>query len=472
MKSLFTYIQVCFGFQEFYESLANRSLAFLGLDQSDDEEDLGQSYDITMENQDMFYRQRTNTAQKLERMSIARRKAALIKSVKCDDSLISSQESSSEADLFVKKNLKDFKESGKQTSMLAQQMELLPSLPQNKFTKYAVFDGTSQTGIPTKTMGIFVSEEPEHFKNYPLQLCVISSAKIEEFIGFIMYKCKVEHPDFEFSSVKDYGLFITDDGEPEYDLPPLDVKEAVQRFQFNHLALAKRMKSHFERTFSYTEGQGQSQVKVEPMARQASLTETSRSVQPRGTAEQQMDQHDSMIESYFYSAYRLYFITRKHFKVEVQLGISGEKIEIDPIQQKNTNILKKIKAIHYSMDSVAFCDFIEQKPNRVRFRITYSLSFTEQGGGKYGRPSSSSQLLASTSSSAPLSSSEYHMKPQLQSSASFKNHDFETDPKTADEIVRKINNILQLRTSVVRREFLNRNQKTNKSFMSKKKFPI
>jgi hypothetical protein len=303
---------------------------------------------------------------------------------------------------------------------------------------------------------------------------VISSAKIEEFIGFIMYRCKVEHPDFEFSSVKDYGLFITDDGEPEYDLPPLDVKEAVQRFQFNHLALAKRIKSQFERTFSYTE-QTQSQVKVEAIGRQASLTETSKSVQPRGTAEQQMDQHDSMIESYFYSAYRLYFITRKHFKVEVQLGISGEKIEIDPIQQKNTNILKKIKAIHYSMDSVAFCDFLEQKPNRTRFRITYSLSFTDQSGGmtKYSRPGpSSSQYPASTSSSAPLSSSEYFMKPQLQSSASFKNHDFETDPKTADEIVRKINNILQLRTSVVRREFLNRNQKANKSFISKKKFPI
>lgn len=426
-----------------------------------------------MDNQDMFYRQRTNTAQKLEKMNIARRKAALIKSVKCDDNVLLRpfETSVDDSELFVRKDVGEYEDPSKRTSMLSQQMDHFPSLPQNKFTKYSVVDGTSQTGIGTRTINIFVHDEkPDYFKNYPIQVCVISSANIEEFIGLILYKCTVEHPDFDFESVTNYRLYITEDnGEPDKDFPPLAVNEQVHKFQFNQLALAKRIQSQFERTFSVTsENADTSQSEAHSKLQS---TDLAKSQNPRETAEQYMEIHDSMVESFYYKAYRLYFITKKHFKVEVQLGISDEKIEIDPIQQKNTKFWTKMKAIHYSMDSVAFCDYLEQKSNRVSFRITYSLSFNDQSSmslsSKYdsGPSSSSSVPLASTSS-------DFHTKPQLKSSASFKNNDFETDPKTAEEIVKKINNILQLRTSLVRREYLNRREKTKRSFISKKKFPI
>ena len=42
----------------------------------------------------------------------------------------------------------------------------------------------------------------------------------------------------------------------------------------------------------------------------------------------------------------------------------------------------------------------------------------------------------------------------LRRSASFKNHDFEAESSTAEEIVRKINHILELRSSSSRKEYL------------------
>jgi len=42
----------------------------------------------------------------------------------------------------------------------------------------------------------------------------------------------------------------------------------------------------------------------------------------------------------------------------------------------------------------------------------------------------------------------------LHQSASFKNHDFEADSLTAEEIVRKINHILELHSSQSRKEYL------------------
>lgn len=47
-----------------------------------------------------------------------------------------------------------------------------------------------------------------------------------------------------------------------------------------------------------------------------------------------------------------------------------------------------------------------------------------------------------------------HFHPTLQSSASFKHYDFEADYATAEEIIQKINLILQLKSSASRKEYL------------------
>ena len=64
------------------------------------------------------------------------------------------------------------------------------------------------------------------------------------------------------------------------------------------------------------------------------------------------------------------------------LGISSEKIEIDPITQKNTKLqfVKQLPMSH-PMDSVAWCEETESRGNKLGFRVVYSSGF---GGGSSG----------------------------------------------------------------------------------------
>jgi hypothetical protein len=141
----------------------------------------------------------------------------------------------------------------------------------------------------------------------------------------------------------------------------------------------------------------------------------------------------------------------------VQLGISAEKIEIDPLSQKSSNIFFKQKSSHFVMDAVAWCEIATRKSSRFEFRIAYNPLFYEPLPAPIG----------STSSNNSFSEAS------LATSYSLKIITFETDPTSAEEIVLKVNNILLLRTSSVRREFLNRQEKkTRNSFIRKKKFPI
>lgn len=50
----------------------------------------------------------------------------------------------------------------------------------------------------------------------------------------------------------------------------------------------------------------------------------------------------------------------------------------------------------------------------------------------------------------------------MQASTSFKHYDFETDHATAEEIVQKINLILDLRSSASRKEYLMSREKKHK----------
>ena len=402
------------------------------------------------------YRPRTNTAQALDQITEAKKKLAQTKYVKCDDNILGhNQEIIDDSELFVRKDYK--KDINKpKTSMLAHQLEKFPDMPQNKFIKYSIYDGTSQLAFLTRTIRIFVVSLPEEFRNYPLKMCVLASAKIEEFIGFILYRCTVEYPNEEFEDSLHYGLFITDEtGEPDLDFPPLDTSEQVQRFQFSHLALAKRKVSQFaQRTLSVTSDTGTGSLET-PVDDGRKRIDDGR-----------MGQHELMIEAPIYKSYRVFLVSKKHFKSEVQIGISDDKIEIDPLQQKNTNYFFKQKAIHYSMDSVAWSEITSKKSSRYEFKVAHNPSFIDQ---LTRPPSSTNQSQASPGSqwsSGPSSTSL--MEALTPTSFSLKIQTFESDPITAEEIVQKINNILQIRSSSIRRDFLNRNEKIKKSFKKKK----
>lgn len=61
-------------------------------------------------------------------------------------------------------------------------------------------------------------------------------------------------------------------------------------------------------------------------------------------------------------------------KTEIHLGVSGEKIEIDPvIQQKvSAKLWNRQKAVSYDMDCVVACDLTDTKSSsRSTFRLVY-----------------------------------------------------------------------------------------------------
>lgn len=443
-----------------------------GLEESDDPEldNLAHSYDILMDVPDKtFYRQRSNTAQNLEKIKLARVRAAKIRNVKLDDRNVLKNDEKL-ATFFIKKHVFELQQ---RSSLLSQKLLLCPKQSSyNKFIEYARFDGTAQTAIQTRTIKIFLTMLPEKQRNYPMTVCVIATAKILDFIGLICYKCSLAHPDVQLkSNVKVYGLYITEaDGEVDLDFPALDLREPCSKFRFNHLALMEQ-RQHFGqnsresgpdeiRTLSMTS-------EVELMRNQALVSEENSrlNLQQQQTKDLAiMMDHTTMMDAPLYKSYRVQmFVVSSLYKIEIQLGLSGEKLELDPVQQKNTKLWSKQKAISHNMSSVAFCEIIEQKPTRAIFRIIYSpdkLSLDSKGKPHHALPSN--EFPIDRHSSSVLTSTTIQFNGGSSGSSNFKQYTFETSLKTAQEIVDKVRNILEVRSSSTRKEYLSYRDKRSR----------
>lgn len=417
-----------------------------GLDQSDDEEayPLAQSFEIQMD-QGMGFIQRSNTAQKLDQMNLARKRAAKIKNVKCQDQVAAPPVTIQDVNsLFVRKTVTSTSSQTKGNSTAGQSLsELLvknPKQPLNKFLQYARFDGTGQLGTLTKKIRIFLTMLPERQRNYPMPVCVLGSAKIQEFIGLICYKTSLDYPDVELLSVRNYGLYITEeDGEVDADFPPLDLNEPCSKFCFSHLALVKRNVND-----------------VRPDARTMSLSSEVEALQDALLEEQQANNkrqsdaialmlgHTTKMEAPIYRSYQLQISRRSFFKTDIQLGISSEKLEIDPVQQQNSKFWSHQKAISHSMDSVVWCEITEEpSPARALIKIVYCPSQMPQDGLQ--------QPQASPSSSSAGSNHKFQFPANM-----YRSYKFITDAATAQEIVDKVRNIIEVRSSPARRDYLSR----------------
>lgn len=314
------------------------------------------------------------------------------------------------------------------SSQLSLQIDRKPKLPQKRFLQYAKFDGTAQTGILTREFRIFVKMNDDRQRPYPIKICVIGTATIEELTGLICYNVAIMYPEVNLKTVKHYRIYmVEEDGEIEPDFPPLDPSEPCSKFCFLYLAIAPygergdnwspSVRMEFP-SFSMT---SEIQSKAE-----AACNELKQLKLQQSEVNREMDLHNTMIEAPLYRSYRVY--AKARLKYEVQLGVSGEKIEIDPVQQRNTTrFWIKPKAVSLPFDLVASCELLETKPNKSTFRILYSNS----NGPYYGS--------LDTSTSAPKM---------------FKHYDFETDLSTAQEIVSKVGNILTLHMSNSRRKYM------------------
>lgn len=189
-----------------------------GLINSDenDEDLLSQSFDINFTQEAPFFRFRTNTTAKLEKLSEIRKKKAQIKVVKVDDNIVKlNQEIGDDDELFIRKEFSEavFVE---RKSTLTEQLETLPPIKLNKYRDFSTFDGSSSSVHETKTIQVFVTTI-HVLKDFPIKCCVNSLAKIEEFVGYILFKVVNLYPEYsdQLEDIKNYGLYISDEsGEP------------------------------------------------------------------------------------------------------------------------------------------------------------------------------------------------------------------------------------------------------------------
>lgn len=413
-----------------------------GLDHSDDEDldPQSQSYDIQMD-QDYGLRKHNNaTSQKFDKMDASKRRASRIRSIKIEDNVPALTDTEID-ELFIRRD--DFKTkpqtNGHATaaelngvSLLAQRLEEVRRQPVNKFQIYARFDG-NQMSVPTKTFRIFLTMLSKEQQNYPMEVCVVATARIQEFIGLICYKCSITYTDVPLLSVHNYGLYITEgDGEID-DFPPLDLREPCSKFRFSHLALVERKNADIVmRQDSRPISETDSTLNSPNQDTIGSHTSTNQQDLDR------MKGHTIQMEAPLYRSYRVKMFTKGIFKTDIQLGISGEKLEIDPVQPQNSKFFRQ-KPISHSMESVAWCDIEESARSRAVIRIVYSPS-----------PDALPQQQSLQSQHS------------IDQNSSFRHYDFVTNPVLAAEIVEKINNIIEVRSSSNRREYLSRHPNVTK----------
>lgn len=423
-----------------------------GLDQSDDEDidPMLQSYDILMDQDHGLGPRKHNNiaAHKMDKKDTKRR-VSKVKSIKLDDNVVALNGDEID-DFFPRRNGyqtdagagagtqtdaaaangssgADDAVHEKAVSLLAKRLEEVSRQPVNEFQQYAQFDG-NQMSIHTKTFKIFLTMLPKEQQNYPMDVCVVASAKIQEFIGLICYKCSITY-DIELLSIQHYALYITEgDGEID-DFPPLDTREPCGKFRFSHLALVQRHKSDIpkadSRPLSETESTFNSRLSLASSNDRAAIDLKDL---------ERMKDHTVQMEAPLYRSYHVKMMTRGLFKAFVQLGISGDKMEIDPIQTQNSKFFRQ-KPISHSMETVVYCDITDRSRSRAVIRVVYSIIGEQQS------------YQAQTYYSHQMSE-----HPTIV----FRHYDFITKPDLAAEIVEKVNNIIEVRSSSIRREYFSR----------------
>lgn len=146
------------------------------------------------------HRQRSNTAQRLEKMDMERKKAAKVKHVKWEHNP-SPITPTDQSDLFQRKDFRRKIPLKKGQSLLSEQLEKCPHLPPNPFKDYAIFDGNAQVSISVRKYRIFMCMLPKEDRMYPLQVAVVITARVLDFVGLICYKYASEHPDHNLKFV-------------------------------------------------------------------------------------------------------------------------------------------------------------------------------------------------------------------------------------------------------------------------------
>ncbi|NWY68686.1 SIN1 protein, partial [Erithacus rubecula] len=451
-----------------------------------------QSVDITS-SWDFGIRRRSNTAQRLERLRKERQNQIKCKNVQWKDrnTSCSAEELSS---LFEKKNFRARSACAGKQSMLSVRLEQCPLQLNNPFNEYSKFDGKGHVGTTaTKKIDVYLPVQAGQEKLQPMPVVTMANAKVHDLIGLVCWQYTSEGREPKLNdNVNAYCLHIAeDDGEVDTDFPPLDSNEPIHKFGFSTLALVEKfsspglaakqslfvrinaahgfsliqvdsmkvtMKDILQKALKRRKGSQRGsgpQYRLEKQSEPNVPVDLDCTLESQSTLEfclvrenssrgEEVSEEDpqidiatvqDMLSSHHYKSFKVSMIHRLRFTTDVQLGISGDKVEIDPVtnQKASTKFWIKQKPISIDSELLCACDLAEEKsPSHAIFKLTY------------------------------LSNHDY------------KHLYFESDAATVNEIVLKVNYILESRASTARADYFAQKQRklsrrTSFSFQKEKK---
>uniref|UniRef100_A0A8C3AXP2 Target of rapamycin complex 2 subunit MAPKAP1 n=1 Tax=Cyclopterus lumpus TaxID=8103 RepID=A0A8C3AXP2_CYCLU len=418
--------------------------------------DLSQSMDITS-SWDFGIRRRSNTAQRLERLRKERQNQIKCKNVQWKERS-NSQSVEDLGSLFEKRDFKDRPRTTGTKSTLSLRLEQCPQQLNNPFNEYSKFDGKGHIGTTaTKKIDVYLSMQLAQEKVHPMTVVTIANARVHDLIGLICWQYTSEGREPKLNeNVNAYCLHIAeDDGEVDTDFPPLDSNEPIHKFGFSTLALVEKysspgLASRQSLFVRINAAHGFSLIPVDSLKvtmkeiLQKALKKRKGSQKGSGSRGEESSEEDppidittvqDMLSSHHYKSFKISMIHKLRFTTDVQLGISGEKVEIDPVtnQKASTKFWIRQKPISIDSDHLCACDLVEERsPSHAIFKVTY------------------------------LSNHDY--KPLY----------FESDAATVNEIVLKVNYILESRASTSRADYFAQKQRklsrrTSFSFQKEKK---
>lgn len=454
--------------------------------------DLSQSMDITS-SWDFGIRRRSNTAQRLERLRKERQNQIKCKNIQWKERA-SSQSVEDLGSLFEKRDFKDRPRTAGTKSTLSLRLEQCPQQLNNPFNEYSKFDGKGHIGTTaTKKIDVYLSMQMTQEKVHPMTVVTIANARVHDLIGLICWQYTSEGREPKLNeNVNAYCLHIAeDDGEVDTDFPPLDSNEPIHKFGFSTLALVEKysspgiasrqslfvrinaahgfslipvdnlkvtMKEILQKALKKRKGSHKGSGPLYRLEKQTEpnvAVDLDSSLESQSTLEfclvrenssrgEESSEEDppidittvqDMLSSHHYKSFKISMIHKLRFTTDVQLGISGEKLEIDPVtnQKASTKFWIRQKPISIDSDHLCACDLVEERsPSHAIFKLTY------------------------------LSNHDY--KPLY----------FESDAATVNEIVLKINYILESRASTSRADYFAQKQRklsrrTSFSFQKEKK---
>ncbi|XP_071443140.1 stress-activated map kinase-interacting protein 1 [Hetaerina americana] len=438
------------------------------VDDGDDMDLLAQSFELQSELGFGAHRLRSNTAQRLEQLDKERKKAAKVRHVKWEYNPNISEED--REDMFKRKELPRKADQNSIPnkpgpkacrSLLSEQLEKSPALPQSPFVEFAKFDGSAQVGMAVCQYRIFITMASPSERDYPLEISILASAKVRDLVGLVCWKYASEHKGATtlLPKVDRYGLYIAeDDGEVDMDFPCLDRGEVVKKFGFRHLALVERPEAEVEKE------EAEERERLKKKNEEGSKTSQNSSLYgplPRGDLpsmpftkdpdlktkadededQQRMRGHMTALEAPLYQSFRVLVLGRMRVRTEVHLGISGEKIEMDPVGQQRIGSRFWL---------------------RRRSRTSSSSSPSSSSLPSASSSTTSASICHVATAIAACDLTDKHSRystfrlvlrvdgPPLPR---FKRYDFEADHETAEQVVRKVNHILELHSSSARKEY-------------------